>query len=255
VTGATGSNRPLLYRLLPINELRQRYLAHMRTVLQEYYNPTVMTPMINAFHALSINTIIADPNKNFTMATYTNDLNALKTFVTNRYNFLTNHAELRPLPPNIVAVYAPTSPPTAIETPFVTAQVVANGTNGIDSVWLYHRPHSYGRFAVAQMFDDGAHGDGLANDSIFGAATTNYAAGTKVRFYVEARSANAARRPPCSPRLAPSKRRSAIAWSRRRRRTRRSSSMKCWLQTRARWLIRRANTTIGSSSTTSRTRK
>jgi hypothetical protein len=51
---------------------------------------------------------------------------------------------------------------------------------------------SYGRFAVVQMFDDGAHGDGSANDGVFGAATTNYPAGTKVRFYVEARSANTA---------------------------------------------------------------
>jgi hypothetical protein len=43
------------------------------------------------------------------------------------------------------------------------------------------------------MFDDGNHGDGAAGDAIFGAATTNYPAGTKVRFYVEARSTNAAR--------------------------------------------------------------
>jgi len=45
---ATLSNRPLLARLLSIPELRQRYLAHMRTVLQEYYNPVVMTPMITS---------------------------------------------------------------------------------------------------------------------------------------------------------------------------------------------------------------
>src|SRR5688572_32072355 len=32
VQGATGSNRPLLSKLLAIPELRQRYLAHMRTV-------------------------------------------------------------------------------------------------------------------------------------------------------------------------------------------------------------------------------
>jgi hypothetical protein len=43
------------------------------------------------------------------------------------------------------------------------------------------------------MFDDGAHQDGAAGDSVFGAATTNYPAGAKARFYVEARSANAAK--------------------------------------------------------------
>jgi spore coat protein CotH len=190
---ATLSNRPLLHRLLRIDELRQRYLAHLRTVLKESYHPAVMTPMIHFLHTLSINAILADPNKNFTMTAYTNDLNSLKAFVTNRYNFLTNHAELRPLPPNIVTVSGPATAPTAAETPLVTAEVRANGTNGLDSVWLYHRGKSYGRFATARMYDDGAHGDGAAGDGVFGAATTNYPAGTKVRFYVEARSANAAK--------------------------------------------------------------
>jgi spore coat protein CotH len=199
VQGAANAARPVLNRLLPINELRQRYLAHMRTVLQENYNPTVMIPLINALQAMSINTIIADPNKNFTMLAYTNDVAALKLFVTNRYNFLTNHAELRPPAPNITAVFPPTSAPTATETPFVTARVTANGTNGLDSVWLYHRGKPYGRFAVVQMFDDGLHGDGADNDGLFGAATTNYPAGTKVRFYVEARSANAAKAATFSP--------------------------------------------------------
>jgi len=199
VQGMTSPSRPVLYRLLPINELRQRYLAHMRTVLQESYNPAALVPMISAFHALSISTIIADPNKNFTMLSYTNDLNSLRAFITNRYNFLANHGELRPLPPIIASVSGPASAPTATETPFVTAQIAANGTNGLDSVWLYHRGKSYGRFAVAQMFDDGQHADGAENDGLFGAATTNYPAGTKVRFYIEARSANAAKAVVFSP--------------------------------------------------------
>lgn len=190
---ATLGNRPLLHRLLPINELRQRYLAHMRTVLQESYHPAALTPFINSLTSLSVTSIVADPNKNFTMLQYTSAVVALKMFVTNRYNFLTNHAELRPLPPVIELVLRPLAAPTATETPFITAQVSANGTNGIDSVWLYYRGHAYGRFAVAQMFDDGQHNDFAAGDGIFGAATTNYPAGTKVRYYVEARSANAAR--------------------------------------------------------------
>lgn len=199
VFGLTGNNRPLLNRLLPINELRQRYLAHMRTVLEEYFNPGVMTPMINSFHSLSIAAIIADPNKGFTLTTYTNDLNALKTYVTNRYNFVMNHAELTPMQPNIVAVTGPASTVYATNTPCITAQVTTNGTSGLDSVWLYHRGTPYGRFAVAEMLDDGAHGDGAAVDGVFGAATASYPAGTRVRYYIEARGANAAQAARFSP--------------------------------------------------------
>jgi hypothetical protein len=49
------------------------------------------------------------------------------------------------------------------------------------------------------MYDDGAHGDGAAGDGLFGAATTNYPAASKVRFYVEARSANPAKAAAFSP--------------------------------------------------------
>jgi hypothetical protein len=127
------------------------------------------------------------------MTSYYSELNALKSFVTNRYRFLTNHAELRPVPPDIVAVNGPEPRPKANQIPFLTAQVVPVGNNGIDSVWLYYRDRSVGRFAVSRMYDDGLHGDGAANDSVFGAATTNFPAGDKIYYYVEARSANAAR--------------------------------------------------------------
>jgi spore coat protein CotH len=190
---ATLNNRPLLYRLLPINELRQRYLAHMRTVLQEYYNPAVLTPMINDYHQLSVSSIMADPNKNFTMTAYTNDLNALKLFVTNRYNFLRTHAELTPLAPLIGVVTNVLPAPTPSQAATIVANVAANGTNGIDSVWLYYRDKNYGRFTATQMVDDGAHGEGEAGDRKFGASTTNFPAGNKIHYYIEARSANAAR--------------------------------------------------------------
>jgi hypothetical protein len=194
VRGSGEAARPLLNKLLGIPELRQRYLAHMRTVMSESYNPAYMTARINEFVGLSVAAISADSKRGYTsMTTYTNDLNALRTFVTNRYNFLTNHAEFRAAPPAIALVYAPTSSVPAGQTPFVTAEVRPGDTNNLDSVWLCHRGQSFGRFARTQMFDDGAHGDGEAQDGIFGAATTNYPAGTKVRFYIEARAGNAAK--------------------------------------------------------------
>ena len=192
VAGATGTTRPLLNKLLPITELRQRYLAHLRTVLTENFNPTVMTPQINSFHALSINAIIADPRKGITMSAYTNDLIALKTFITNRYNFLMAHAELAPLQPSINSVSGPVAVVYPTTIPTITANVTPNSGSGVGSVWLYFRDKPYGRFTVRQMFDDGGHGDGAANDSVFGAVTTNFPAGNRIHYYVEARATNSA---------------------------------------------------------------
>jgi spore coat protein CotH len=197
---STSTGRPILYRLLSNAELKQRYLAHMRTAIEEWYNPTNAIQLVDQFVRVSSNAIYADPIKGFTMAAYTSEITALKTFITNRWRYLTvTSADLKPVPPIITQVSAPTSNLAAGQVPFVNARVQANGTNGLDSVWLYHRGKSYGKFVYSQMFDDGAHGDGDAGDGIFGGATTNYPAGAKVRFYVEARSANSAKAACFSP--------------------------------------------------------
>ena len=187
-----NTTRPLLYKFLNVNELKQRYLAHLRTILAENFNPGVMTAKINAFHALSVNAIVADPRKGITMSAYTNDLVALKTWVTNRYNNLMANAELTPLQPNINSVSGPATTVYATNIPTLTANVTSNAGSGVSSVWLYFRDKNYGRFTVRQMFDDGAHGDGAAGDSVYGAVTTNFPAGNKIHYYVEARASNTA---------------------------------------------------------------
>ncbi len=199
VQGSTGNNRPLLSKLLAIPELRQRYLAHMRTVLEERFNPRYLTPVINHYNRLTVADVITDPKKNFTMTAYTNALLTLKMYVTNRFKYLTNHVELRPVPPKIIAVHPPQSSPGPIDVPVIRAQVEPNGTNGIDSVWLSWRDKPFGRFSTTQMFDDGAHDDLKAMDGFFGAATTNYPAGNKIHYYIEARSASAPKAASFSP--------------------------------------------------------
>lgn len=191
VAGADGKNRPLLYRLLSNNELRQRYLAHMRTVLKENFNPTVAVAMIDRFHAMSLDAILTDSNRNFSMSAYTNDLEALKSYVANRHTFLLSHPELTPVPPRIDSVAGPKNAVYAMDSPWGTARVTSDGDSGVGSVWLYFRDKPYGRFTASRMSDDGAHGDGAANDSLFGASLGSHPAATRVQYYVEARATNA----------------------------------------------------------------
>jgi hypothetical protein len=187
-----NTNRPVITRLLAVSELKQRYLAHMRTVLQEWFNPSVLNPLVDQHRDLILADFVTDTKKGYTMQVFSNDLAAVRTFVQQRSAWLTTNAELRPLPPIIASVSSPL-PPQPNEVPVITAEVRADGTNGVNSVWLYYRPGPIGRFSYVPMLDDGAHGDGPAEDGIFGASMTNFPAGTKVRYYVEARSANSAR--------------------------------------------------------------
>jgi hypothetical protein len=198
VQGSEGTNRPVIVKLLGVPELRQRYLAHFHTVLEESFHPDKMTSLIDHFHQLSLDAIAADPKKGFTMTAYTNALVSLKTFVTNRYNFLTNHAELTPKAPILVWVSEPTNAVAGAGTA-ISARVEPFENEGIDSLWLYFRAGPAGKFSRTRMFDDGAHGDGAAGDLVFGAQTGGFLAGTKVHYYVEARSGNAVKAAVFSP--------------------------------------------------------
>ncbi len=191
VEGAKNNNRPVISRLLSIDELRQRYLAHMRTILQESFNTNELWPVIDRYREMSLPAIMADTKKSFTMNTYTSNVSGLKTYVQKRYNYLVAHAELTPVPPEILAVSEPNPVPT--EAANITAQIAPHGNEGVSSAWLYYRDKSYGKFARSPMFDDGQHGDGAAGDGIYGGYTTNFAAGKKIHYYIEARSGNAAK--------------------------------------------------------------
>ena len=71
------------------------------------------------------------------------------------------------------------------------AGLVTGETSGAarpEAVFLYYNPKDTGAFECAAMFDDGAHGDGAADDGVFGAEIPPQPAGTRVRYYVEARA-------------------------------------------------------------------
>jgi hypothetical protein len=66
----------------------------------------------------------------------------------------------------------------------VTVSVLAHDAEGLASVQLFVDTGS--GFLAMDMFDDGIHGDGAANDSIFGAVIPAQVSGTLVRYYAEA---------------------------------------------------------------------
>ena len=80
--------------------------------------------------------------------------------------------------------------PTSAEPVNVTAQIVAATLAGV-TVTVRYRNDGAASFTTAAMFDDGAHGDALAGDGIYGASLPAAANNTIVEFYVQAVDAGA----------------------------------------------------------------
>lgn len=188
--GETEESRPMLSRLLAIPELRQRYFAHMRTVLDEVFRPDVMTAEIDRLSALSVAAVEAETRREFTMEHYFESVQALKTFVTNRHAYLTQHEEVNRRGPRISSLSA-IGPLVAGQTDFLTARVMGDGAGRVGSVWLWYRAGPSGRYTRLAMYDDGVHLDGRANDGIYGVQLAAQLGGVTVRYYIEARAADA----------------------------------------------------------------
>jgi len=70
----------------------------------------------------------------------------------------------------------------------ITARVRDELANGVTNVTLFYRDHTGtpGSFGSTNLLDDGAHGDGVAQDGLYGAVLPAAAPGTVIEFYVQA---------------------------------------------------------------------
>lgn len=192
----TNVQFPIMNKLFAVPALRQRYLAHVRTLIEENMDPSVFNSKID-FFANQIDTFVnKDPKKNTTYAQFVSGTAAVKTWLTNRRANLLANAEVNRVVPTVADVVfsannTPFTKPNAQQSVVVTTK--ATHSAGINRVNLYFATGFDGYFNKTQMFDDGTHGDGAANDGTFGGTIGGYPKGTYVRFYVEALANDAAK--------------------------------------------------------------
>ena len=99
---AQNANYPLLNKILAAPSMRQRYLAHMRTIITEQFDTAVTNARFNAFRALVDTVVQNDPKKMYSYTQYNNEIQVLRNFVTNRKNYLNTNTEIQQVPPNIL---------------------------------------------------------------------------------------------------------------------------------------------------------
>jgi spore coat protein CotH len=179
---------PLCNKLFKLPELRQRYLAHVRTMAQDLFNESTYTSLIDRYFNLIDTVVQKDTKKLMSYTQFNGEKETLKNWMKTRRNFILNHTEVNRIGPSITDVHYQSNAvvfktPDAGQPVYIQAKV---GNKKIKSVQVYYGTGFDGPFSRMIMSDDGNHQDGLANDGIYGASLPGQLAGVFVRYYIEA---------------------------------------------------------------------
>ncbi|MDP7246295.1 MAG: CotH kinase family protein [Planctomycetota bacterium] len=184
---------PLLNRLLTIPVVRERYLAHFRTILEEWVDWGRVGPIVTAWDNLIRTEVQADTKKIYSFADYTTNLysdviqghtvfKGLQQYVDERQAYLLSLPEFsRPQPQLAKLAHYPPLPAEG-QTVVVTVEASAPQGSNLADVTLRYR--EVGAFQEMPMFDDGQHGDGAPGDGVYGAQVPGSLAGAKIEYYV-----------------------------------------------------------------------
>ena len=180
---------PLIHKLLLNNQIKQRYVAHVRTIANNYMSGNYSHPLADELRNYIEQEVLNDPKKIYSNENFYSGVSAIKNFLTSRYNFILSNQMVKAEAPQIQSVdyqsdFGINATPIANESVIVTANV--SHSTGISKVFLYYGTGIQGAFDYIEMTDDGKEIDKVANDNIYTAEIPGFSAGTYVRFYVEA---------------------------------------------------------------------
>jgi len=190
LTGATIVNRPLVRRLLADPHWLETYYAHYRVLLRNWSDwNTQIGPLTKKLQGSIRADVQRDTNWFYTMAQFDPGyarffsvfhwIPSLRDLVIARRKFLLTNSNLTKPEPQISAVAAPKS-----IAPGQNVQVTAKVTGSPAIRRVVVRSSVSGAYADNPMYDDGKHGDGQANDGVFGGVFPAGRAGEVMRFYV-----------------------------------------------------------------------
>lgn len=155
---ADDENYPLLHRLLQVPEYRQRYLAHLRTIIEELLDAEVTGNLIETFSDFIDAEVESDPKALYPYFVFLNEVQVLHSRIATRRNTLLANEEVNVEGASIsnVSVLAEGGAwqVGASEEPIVSANI--ESPDGLVEVWLYYSNAQVGNFNRVPMFDEGA---------------------------------------------------------------------------------------------------
>ncbi|UCF95854.1 MAG: CotH kinase family protein [Spirochaetaceae bacterium] len=188
---------PVISRLLAVPHLRARYLAHIRTIVEQWLDWKVLGPLIEEYQALIAGEVEKDDKKLYPYEAFAGSIAeasngygwystpSFKSFIGERREFLLAHPEISRAAPEILWLRHRESRISG-EPIVVTAKV--RPQESVNSVLLHYAIGDETVFTSIAMQEDGGKGSGTAADGVFAGEIPAVPIGTRVRYYVEARS-------------------------------------------------------------------
>ncbi len=164
--------RPMIMQLLSDSVTYRQYIAHERTIIDEFFSDSAYY-----FRALQLQTLIdssvqAEANPFYTYAQFQNGVTTttgaipgITTLMEPRKTYLQGTVQFTATPPTLSNVIATPAAIALYDTTWITCSV-ANA----NSVYLGYRDQIWKQFSKVAMYDDGLHNDGAASDGVYGAA-------------------------------------------------------------------------------------
>ncbi len=184
---------PLISSLFAIPRYRRMYVAHLKTILEENLSDgSYLTRGTEIQEYISIE-VENEPNGFYTITQFEENLNesvlggsilGIEELVEARVSYLESIPEFIALEPTISAI----NENPEVLMPYGTVSITATVTDA-DFVQLGYRNDRRNSFQKLEMFDDGAHGDGAADDGVFGISVEVEA--EDIQYYIYAENENA----------------------------------------------------------------
>ncbi len=175
---SSDSDWPLIKKLLSIPMYKRIYLAHYKTILLENFDNDEYYYTALTLQTLIKSSVQADENKFYTYSNFITNLTSdistgfgpqsttipgITNLMGGRSSYLLALSAFTETQPMISDVSLSNETPAVNDSITISASV-ADAT----TVYLGYRVETIAPFTRVQMYDDGEHGDGAANDGTFG---------------------------------------------------------------------------------------
>lgn len=167
---------PLISQVLSIPQYKRMYIAHFKTIMEENFSDDSYYTESLELQTLIDDAVQADNNKFFSYANFQDNLVSditgggpmgstpgITNLMDGRYNYIMSQSDFTATAPSISNINQSNPEPIIGESIFVTAEI-----DNTTEVLLGYRDNIKDVFTKIEMFDDGNHGDGAANDGTFG---------------------------------------------------------------------------------------